>query len=563
MVLTPEADQASAGDFIFINHNAKRLRTIKDKSHRAVVNQHVQKAWLKNKRPKDQKVTRRPKAPDTTRRRPNDWTQEPEIEPSSGPYPTRPPQPAPYKTTQLIKFRAAPSRRPRRQKNEDVVPFAPFNILTHGNTDPFNTLAIPLDTTVSHLLQYGKEVMLPFVYSMEVRSTTPSLGIAKAWELVTLAFEDECAISAYLAISATSVMRVAPSSDLVRVALKYNNRSSALLRQKITDNKDSFDPRLYVIVLWLSANALATGDFTAGMIHANTLCFLVKQGGGIANLEPFQRESVLQFDIQFAIVFLRRPFFDANDYAPGPFNKAWLTDLEAVDHPSPDHALITYPPLTPSLTPSELALTLLDLRELYAVYVFTLYNQIPGTSPMFRWMYLQKHALEARLLDFCCTIIYSPIQQSSLTGNPSPSDSPSSTQTQSDIDIEYQSLLPPFCIAALYWTAMAVGYSKQKIHACSMFLIHLRSLLSTAAPHYFSPHVQRESNPNASLRLWILYVGSMGEQALGLSQPPDAWQDWCTRRFVLQMRWMGIHSHEQCREILGSVLFAEIGRAHV
>jgi hypothetical protein len=538
-----EIGEAPARDFIFINHNAKRLRTIKDRSHRATVNQHVQKVWLMNKKPKVAKVFERASQ---NGRIPShlDRTYDSEADPSHGAYPTPPPQAPPYKTSQLIKFRATLKQHARNRKDDppSKAPFAAFNILTHGNSDPFNTLAIPLDATVSHLLQYSKEVMIPSVYSMEIRPTTPSLGIAKAWEHVTLAFEDECAISAYLAISATSLMRVAPSADLVRVALKYNNRSSALLRQRIASNR--IDPRLYIIVLWLSANALATGDFTAGMVHANTLCYLVRQGGGIALVEPFQRENILQFDVQFAMMFLRRPFFDAKDYAPGAFKTSWLNDSDAVAEPSVTNKLHSYPHLTPSLTSPELVATITSLRELHAVYAFTLTHGIPGTSPILRWMYLQKHAVEALLLDFCCNLIYSPIISAS-------------TPPHSDAEAEYLSLLPSFCIAALYWTAMDVGYSKQKIHACSMLLIHLRSLLSTTPAHNLTVAKQTSGNPNAVLRLWVLYVGCLAEQAMGLEQPPGEWENWCTKRFVLQLQWMGITTHERCRELLEGVLFSE------
>lgn len=260
----PEPGEAPAGDFIFVNHNAKWLRPIKDRSHRAIINQHVQKAWMKNKKPKDLTVTRQPKAMNPKRGISNDLTAESDLDPSNSAYPTPPHQPPPYKSTELVKLRTIHPRKPRRRKNEEPPPSAPFNILTHGNTDPFNTLSVPLDSTVSHLLQYSKDVMLPSVYSMELRATTPSLGITKAWSHVQSSFEDECAMSAYLAISATSVMRVAPSSDLSRVALKFANRSSVLLRQRIAASRNTIDPRLYIVVLWLSSNALATGDFTAG-----------------------------------------------------------------------------------------------------------------------------------------------------------------------------------------------------------------------------------------------------------------------------------------------------------
>ena len=538
-----EIGEASAGDFIFINHNAKRLRTIKDRSHRAAVNQHVQKVWLKNQKPKGEKAFERASQNDRIPS-PLDRTYKSEADPSHGAYPTPPPQAPPYKTSQLVKFRATLKKHARNRKDDapSKAPFAAFNILTHGNSDPFNTLAIPFDATVSHLLQYSKEVMIPSVYSMEVRSTTPSLGIVKAWELVTLAFEDECAISAYLAISATSLMRVSPSSDLVRIALKYNNRSSALLRQRIATN--TIDPQLYIIVLWLSANALATRDFTAGMVHANTLCYLVRQGGGIGSVEPFQRENILHFDVQFAMMFLRRTFFDVKDYSPGAFETSWLNDADAVAEPSATHKLHSYPPLTPSLTSPDLVATITSLRELHAIYAFTLSHGVPGTSPILRWMYMQKHAVEAELLDFCCNLIYSPIISAS-------------TPPHSELEAEYNSLLPLFCIAALYWTAMAVGHSRQKIHACSMLLIHLRSLLSATPAHDFTAVNQTCNNPNAVLRLWVLYVGCLAEQAIGLEQAPGEWENWCTRRFVLQLRWMGITGHEQCRAVLEGVLFSE------
>jgi hypothetical protein len=558
----PENGKSSAGDFIFVNHSAKRLRPIKDRSHRAIINQHVQKVWIKNKKPKDQKVTQRPEALDATQRTIDDLTPESEADPSNGAYPTPPHQSPPYKTSSLIKFRAINPRRPRRQKNEQIVPCAPLNMLTHGNTDPFNTLAVPLDSTVSHLLQYSKDVMFPTVYSMELRSTTPSLGITKAWEYVQESFEDECAMSAYLAISATSVMRVAPSSDFGRVALQFNNRSSALLRQRLADSGNSIDPRLYIVVLWLSSNALATGDFTAGMIHANTLCFLVRRAGGINNVEPFQREHILEFDVQFAIMFLRRPFFAAADYAPGPFNMLWLNDRDAVDNPSPNHKLITYPPLTPAVLASpDLASAISDLRELHAVYIFTLHNPLPGTSPIFRWMYLQKHAVEARLLDICCSLIYSPIEppSSSTNSNASP---PSSTSlpspTQPDPKSESTLLHPTLCIATLYWTAMAVGFSLQKIHACSVLLSHLRNFLFSHLRSILAPVTARHPpQAQSPLLLWILYVGTIAERALGLSQAPGPWYDWCTRRFILQIRSMGIHGHRECRRVLEGILFAE------
>jgi hypothetical protein len=538
-----EPGESSAGDFIFVNHNAKRLRPIKDRSQRAIINQHVQKAWMKNKKPKDQTLTQRPKSSNTTQRISDELTPESDLDPSNGAYPTPPHQPPPSKANSLIKFRPIRPRKPRRRKHDELgllLPPYPITPLTNGNTDPFSTLAVPFDSTVSHLLQHSKDVMLPTVYSMELRATTPSLGLTQAWDHVRSSFEDECAMSAYLAISATSLLRIAPkSADLARVALRFNNRSSALLRQRLADSQDSIDPRLYTIVLWLSSNALATGDFTAGMIHANTLCFLVKQGGGIAKVEPFQREHILQFDVQFAMMFLKRPFFAAEDYAPGPFEMRWLNDKDAVDNPSPSNRLIAHSPLTPSILSSPaLASTLTGLRTLHAVYTFTFTNRLPGTSPIFRWMYLSKHATEARLLEICCERIYSPITP---TSHLSPD---SSSETDSIED-----LVPSLCIAALYWIAMAVGFSREKIHACSLSLSHLRSTLATALPAF-----QSSTSP---LLLWILYVGTTAERALGLSQLEGPWRDWCTVRFMRQVKLMRINGWEECKSVLEGVVFDE------
>ena len=570
----PEEEEASTGGFIFINHNAQRLSTIKDRSHRAAVNQHVQKLWLKNKKPKDQKIPRRPKSSKAPEGIPNLLTGSSETDSNDDAHSTQPTAPAQSKTTKQIRVRTTRSIKVRRPKNDEMVPYTPFNMLTHHYTDPFRMSAIPIDSVVLRALQYSRDTMLPCIYSMEVNTKTPPLGLTKACELLGQLAEDQCAMAAYLAATTTSMSAYFTESatsnaslELIREGLKYNQMSSSLLRNRITKSKENIEPRLLMIVLWLAASAISTGNLMAGKFHANALCFLVKQYGGLAKVDTFQRENILQFDVQFAMMWLQRPLFRPQEYAPSGIDMSWL-NCPAIQKSSPESEVITYPPLNPSLMSPDLASTISEVRELQAVLTFTLQNTVPADSQIFRWMFTRKQAVQARLVEIYCDLTDSPTDLPPSTSTWAGGNQASTTTTTSSSKqqlqpphlskTEYHSLEPALCIATLHWITQLTNLSKHKLYVPSLLhlLAKLRTHLSTTEPNYFTFDIQSADNPTAPLRLWILYAGAMAEQELRSGLPPEK-RELFASRFVLQMRWMGIRGPEECREVLEGLLFAE------
>ena len=562
----PEDEEAPTGGFIFINHNAQRLSTIKDRSHRAAVNQHVQKLWLKNKKPKDQKIPRRPQASEASEApegTPDLLTGGPETDSNDDPHSTEPTGPTQSKASKQKRVRITRPIRVRQPKNHKMTPYAPFNILNGGSADPFKVSAVPMDSVVSRALQYSKEIMLPCIYSMEVNTRTPPLGLTKGCELLKQLSADRCAMAAYLAASTTSMSAYITetttsnaSLELIRAGLKYNTMSSALLRNRITKSKESIEPRLIMIVLWLASTAISTGQFKAGTVHANAMSFLVKQYGGLAKLDPFHAEHILQFDVQFAMMWLRRPMFKPQEYAPGDIDLNWL-NCPSVQKSIRENTLLTYPPLNPSITSPDLASAISGVRELHRVLALTLQCTLPATSPLFRWMYLQKQASEARLIEIYCDLTESPTEPPPSTNTTTISSSTSSTQPASS-QAEYHSLEPSLCIATLHWISLLTNISNHKMYVPSLchLLTKLHAHLSVTEPAYFTFDIQSADNPNAPLRLWILYAGAMAEQALRSALPQDK-QELFASRFVLQGRWMGVRGPRQCREVLEGVLFAE------
>lgn len=300
------------------------------------------------------------------------------------------------------------------------------------------------------------------------------------------------------------------------------------LRQRVARGVPQDLITLKAILKLFSSETLVDNTSVARM-HIKMLRNLVNTAGGVILTDAWFREDLLSCDCYFALKYETRPLFPASEWTPGPLSQPWKARLLSAgifgDHAASVDPLVEHPGVKAVLT---------DLRELFKAHEYTQIHEVPADDQLLRWKQLRKFDCISRLADHHVNLAIYP-------------------------HLFIRPLTQAYtCAATGLMAAMVLG-SPEPVRFGLKLLADLRKKLQESDSEGDIAQVHR-------LRLWALYVGSLGEKVHPVSL---AEAGWFHEKYQSQAASMGVSSWDDTKKVVRQFLFSdklhqeiESGRAH-
>jgi hypothetical protein len=404
-----------------------------------------------------------------------------------------------------------------------------------GNSDPFSTSAIVVDSTVSQLLIFYRSCLLPSLHGRAIDvANTPSYATSY-WQDSIASLQDECKGCGYLARFAAILASITSDPKMMTTAMVFKQRATELLRSRLAKygNMQVQSRRgnarvtdLCWSIYSLLAADVAAQNYSAAAVHGRILTkFLQPEDPSLAVTDAKLLHAVLYHDMQRASVSLTRPSFDLNRLALDSLSVR--AKLDEITGSREGFVYRRYPtPLDPALKLVNLRNVFTEMRQLLEIaWMMAAYSQL-GTNVLI--VYLSSWVLicEGRLINH---IIDTTL---GVTSDPWESLGPQKDSTGHT----------EACLAALYWLRRASrhegcgiqlsGTGTPVYNTGPIILQRLRPYLLDHDPvkmtdgstlgkrlgyksrTRISPSDQADRSAGASrLRLWISYVAAIAERA--------------------------------------------------
>ena len=447
---------------------------------------------------------------------------------------------------------------------------SPNSRLQKGNSDPFSTSAIVVDSTVSQLLIFNQTCLLPSIHGRAMDIANTAFYITSCWQDSIASLQDECKGCGYLARFAAILASITSDPKMMTTAMVFKQRATELLRSRLAKygnmQVQSRRGNARVVNLCLSIYSLLAADvaaqnYSAAAVHGRILTkFLQPEDPSLAVTNAKLLHSVLYQDMQRASISLTRPSFDLNRLALNSLSAR--AKLDEITGSREGFVYRRYPtPLDPALKLVNLRNVFTEMRQLLEIaWMIAAYSQL-GTDVLI--VYLSSWVLicEGRLVNHIID------RTSGMTSDPWESLGP-----QKDFTGHTEA-----CLAALYWLRRLArhevlsGTGTPVYNAGPIILQRLRPYLLDHDPvktadgstlgkrlgykscTRISPSDQADKSAGASrLRLWISYVAAIAERAS--RSPKTEFQ----RNFLQLSRSMRYTSWQDVREsVLKGFLYDE------
>jgi hypothetical protein len=272
----------------------------------------------------------------------------------------------------------------------------PQSLITKGQSDPFDALAIPITAEVNQIIAFGRDVFLPALH--HTTSAKNSIIVKRNFEANITQLKDEGSALGLLACYATAARQVCRDSSWMRKALHYEARCAALLRERLRSAPKSLHPEIITQILSLLGCAIVTVRKIEAEPHSRILraMFDVSEHGP----EDIARLCfILYHDRNMSVIHMVRPTFDVSSWVPqviapildGPTEFPHLTE-----RPSQK--------LDSSITRVGTSFTKLieDIRNHYFTLVLTQERWPPADIPSNLSMYHLSHSVlyEIRIINY-------------------------------------------------------------------------------------------------------------------------------------------------------------------
>jgi hypothetical protein len=441
-------------------------------------------------------------------------------------------------------------------------------MMQKGNSDPFSTSVIAVDSTVSQLLAFNRNCLLPSIHGREIDVAGTTSYATSYWQDSIASLQDECQGCGYLARFAAILASITSDRKMMMTAMVFKQRASELLRLRLAKRANmqlqSRRGNAQLTDLCWSIYSLLTADvaaqnYSAAAMHGRILRkFLQPEDHSLAVTDGRLLHAVLYNDTQRASVSLARPSFDLNRLALDSLSlRAKLDEITS----SPSHFVYRRYPnsLDSTLRQANLRNIFTEMRQLLEIAWMMAANAELATDNLIvylsTWVLICEGRLINHILDTTPAVTsarwHSVGQQKSSSGH-----------TEA-------------CLAALYWLRRVSRHE-----GCGVQLAGTGTTVFNAGPiilrklkHYLLDHgtvttslsntVEMLASRNeilpfyqsagaARMRLWISYIAAIAERASG--SPNKEFQ----RYFVQQSREMRYTSWQDVSEsVLKGFLYDE------
>ena len=207
---------------------------------------------------------------------------------------------------------------------------SPASIVQHGNSDPFNGAAIPINSRVNELLAFARDVGTRAIVSNPFFQDTPGIEniVSMFWNLYIGSLHDERLALAW-------VSKIQNEIAAVKQAKGFNADTVAqlaardLATRKIRDTLQhikhpiSGDQILVEAIIMLFRAECSAMNVQAAMMHADILKHIMVAQHMDSQLNVFFWGVTLVEDIDLACKRMKRTFFDLSMFASA-FQARWL-----------------------------------------------------------------------------------------------------------------------------------------------------------------------------------------------------------------------------------------------
>lgn len=426
---------------------------------------------------------------------------------------------------------------------DEELAITPLQILQNGQSDPFCSFPLHLDSFVNELINFENTYLRPAISSARIERLS-GRQIAH-WDDAKSPAENQTSIYAYLSRAAALLSTATAHPKYARMSLVYKGRSLRLLQDQIASAMVTKVDDIAENVMALQKAEMFSHNPAGTLLHTKFLAAFLQQQRKSSGVDATLFLSAVHTDLQSSAMSLTRPFFDIGPDGwvteewrklGGPTMSATFSKLGLVDYE-----------LDQSIDRAELEDIFVEVRELNAASL----TLASSTEPELR-TYLTFQLPVGVLI---CTARFVNFYLDHCD------DSGQLKQSLSHQDYAQVSA----CLAGLHWTRTAAKFDSMPVGSSTFYaagpliLSRLREAL-TLGDGLESHNGEAESR----LRFWILFVGAFSEQARTERARRESAEErgWFTTEFAKQAFTMRIFSWQQAREILSGFLYTDALKPH-
>jgi hypothetical protein len=429
----------------------------------------------------------------------------------------------------------------RRETLADDISQLKVTALQKGNSDPFDSTTIAIDATANELLTFNRNYFLPLIDSFERSSHKIDSYQNKFYEIPADAMHNECTAASTLARYAMVLSNLRPANPYYRVAAaKYTALAYKNLRASFSSGQDDrrYQDQLKRQVFAVVATETLGRNFEAAAVHMRSLqkMLLQDQSQGLPVSQTLL-QSCCFIDLLRSTLSTTRPIFNVENFAcfdPDPLIliAAQLTNLGFISL----NAYFQSPEIPLGLRPY-----FAQIRWICIVSgAFFRANGLVTLAVTNSWA---EHAYRA-IWDISSSYF----------------DARDAIQAVASSDPTEMNLQAVIALATLFWLAADANFDYLPPTNEVLWKVVYPTL---SRARRVMPELKERINmlgrsigPN--VRLWLLYVTSLAEQAetsfLGVSAQHE--NDWHVR-FVQQAIEMGLTRYEDVEKELKNFLYHE------
>lgn len=382
------------------------------------------------------------------------------------------------------------SRRKRASVQSNIIAYrspSPTNLLQYGSPDPFGSFPVPLTEPNSDLIKSVTTFIVHVVFPAEIRTGRGLESYVEQYQRSAFQlFFDEAGMHAKFSHLWAVMARLKSQERDICLQRSQDHERKAIqaLRPIIANMQSQTDKlkKILHIVMVHCGIALVTENREAVMCHLSAMARLVGLIGGLSELHEMVKDQLVYLTVRVGLATRTRAVFDPND---------WDSRRLAVLYNDPEsnaNAVVESALKTPW------NIIFQDIRELELI------DRFAATDNDWRWCYLRRNAIKARVGNFWCDFT-----------EPTKAVEPVPDASFSPTTVHHSSVDMCLCMAVQSYvvlTSESTTLAQQMVSSVEMF--HMMLIRCFRALHIDLARVDG-TIPGANDLLWVLGVGAVVE----------------------------------------------------
>lgn len=206
------------------------------------------------------------------------------------------------------------------------------SLVQRGNSDPFQSFAIPITPRVSQLLSFYATEILPIKYStcmVPSASNSAIIGFRSVeatddYHSVLAVLQDESSAVGFLLAQMTAMAELSQTQQHSREAMRFKARALAELKTQIA-KPDRAHTALIESALGLLHAAVYAGDIAEARLHLEFVKTLLEERAlrcGLNSIDIVLLFRVLYMDLAVSATYMAQTVLDVDRWVPGMLNIA-------------------------------------------------------------------------------------------------------------------------------------------------------------------------------------------------------------------------------------------------